>query len=103
MDTQKLIARLRIKPEQSIMSFIGCAYVMNNEEDPNFGKVKWYVTTAYSLLEEDFELSSDELNEFVRLHMHYVNKINTERIKIPLMELLDRADLLTALDQSDEN
>jgi len=40
MDTQKLIARLRFKPEESIMSFIGCAYIMNNEEDPNFGKVK---------------------------------------------------------------
>jgi len=99
MDTQKLIARLRFKPEESIMSFIGCAYVMNNEEDPNFGKVKWYVTTAYSLLEEDFELSTDELNEFVRLHTHYINRINTERITIPIMKLLDRFDLLTALDE----
>jgi len=97
MEINRYVTRLRDNKDKSIISFIGCAYVMNNEDCSDFSKLKWYVTTAYSLLEEDFELSDDELREFLNLHLKYIIKINKERIMIPLEGLLNRAELLDNL------
>lgn len=95
---ENLIKKLKKDKNQSITSFIGVSYVMvNNEAIINMDKVRWYIMTAYSLLEDDFELSREELEEFSNIHLKYIKKINKERIKIPLDGLLNRFELINNL------
>ena len=91
METNELIGKLLNNKAQALMSFIAVAYIEFKEDQKNLSeKVKWYLLTAELILSEDPILSSDEKDEFTRLHLLYIAMVNERKTKIPLMQILDK-------------
>ncbi len=89
MSTDEMIDRLIANPQQATIAFIGVAYVeFNDNEKELLDKVRWYLLTADLVMKQDKSLSSVEKDEFIRLHLAYIKKINEGQIKIPLGDIL---------------
>ena len=91
MSTDEIIDRLLANPTQAAIAFIGVAYVeFNDNEKELLDKVRWYLLTADLVMKQDETLTSVEKDEFVRLHVTYIKKINEGKIKIPLSDILSK-------------
>lgn len=91
METSVLIKKLISNKAQAIISFIGVAYIeFKDDENELSRKVKWYLQTAELIINEDDILSKEEKDEFSNLHLAYIKKINTQKIKIPLNVIIDK-------------
>ena len=87
--TNQSILKLQQNREKALIAFISVTYV--NIDKNKIPKLKWYLTTADLIINNDSILTQDEKNEFIRLHLHYVSLININGITIPLDELLSKA------------
>jgi hypothetical protein len=91
MESRELIKKLLSNIPHALISFISVAYIeFTNDEEELSGKVKWYLQTAELVINEDNIVSKDEIEEFARLHLAYMEKINTQKLKIPFGEILEK-------------
>lgn len=95
--TEQLIEALLQNKDTTRVYVICNAYLMNNEKNRCNSKTKWYITTAYDMLDTSFNINETEKKEFLRLHFEYMSKL-MEKYKtfeeLPIHKLLDRFELL---------